>query len=373
MSPDELRGRLATAYPPAIPPADLAARAVRTAGRIRRRRAVVVAAAAALAVAIPLSVAAVAGPDRALPPAAPPCGSQVEEVPDQRVARTEAEVNGWGRRGDATLRARAEQVAWPMINAKVIALHATEVSYGRYAAVLAEDTGTLVQPRSVWAVTWRQLPGERPRLEDFAAGRLPVPGPDAAISLLVRWPAAGSPGPGPATNLIVALAPPGSRSVTLDACRVGQSVGYGYGGDVLVADAGSLDGPGRITVRKADGTTGYVGPVGNPGAVLDDVQLPPVQPVPVPAGTREIFRTAGQTGTIAPGGVRTDRGTLFVRCRAPEFHYVFVARRQVGQVDCDGSVELVAENVPISGSVSLGDADKLPPSVVFEALVVVAN
>lgn len=426
MNPDELRSRLAAAFPDEAPPPGLAARAERTAGRIRRGRVAAVAVTVALVITVP-SAAALTGADRTLSPAAPsPSGSastpggpsasgtagpsgapsatgtpgasatsttpadpgcaNVPAGPGQRIATTDADVAAWGYRGDPALEAKAVEIGhWHLPDAELVPLYAEEVEPDRWIAVLAEGDAKPGAGRQVWAISWlarRDLDIDA-ALDQAVRGRLPAPSADAALSFVVRWgrnpplPVESTYGRTYSTNMLVVLAPPGSAGTTFRGCREGRSFTVQGSGDVLVRDVGTLDAPGRLSVRTSTGD-GYQGPVADLQEPVGRpvVQLPPVEPIPVPQGFRQVFRSVRQGDKLDPSSVSAERATVLIRCRTVEPTGpvpVYVGTKLLGTARCDDSVELLIESTVLSGELSVGRPGDGVPPVSYQVIVVVAG
>ena len=349
------------------PPADLAVRAERTAGRIRRRRYGLAAGVAAVAVAVPLVLGGVGGTDRGLPPARPvdpACQPSDRALPDQPDAVSAADVT-WPYRGDPALRPALERVM-----AGKIGSGPDQRPLGTrplYARRLADPAGSAVfvfaaefASRTQWLVIAVVLPADprgdlAPQVGDPAASaRLPRLGPDVQVSLLVPVEGAAG-GPVPATgwdrygNLLVALGAPGADRIDYRACYRGRAFAVSGTGDVLVRPVGPVDAPGELRV-SAGSRLLAAGEVGEPLFGGPSVVLPAVEPVPVPAGSREVQRLRGQGRSELPVNLvaTVPAATLVARCRGPVPLEVSLEHRPLGRVPCDERVHVLAERVSLT-------------------------
>lgn len=392
MNPDDLRSALATAYPDVAPPPDLAARAERRAARIRRRRVGLAAAAVAGLVAVPVAVTGLRH-DRALPPAVSvpagdPCRPPVT-LPGQPVATSAEDAAAWGYRGDPALRDTAERVGHLHNDAPtVVPLYAGRIGpeewlFVVYAANVVGEWHVF----AAWAP--KGIQGDRVSIYDSVIGKLPRPGPDAAISLLVPTP--HGPEEDNRTNTLVVLAPPGSDGITYHGCRLAETFDVTVPGDVLVRDVGALDAQGVLEVRAGDGTPGYSGPAADLPAIQPrpDVLMQAPDPIPVPAGMRMVAQGVAQGGSvyttdgvIVPGSAEGIRNaTVLVRCRADEpaevrYPLTRDTSRSLGTVPCDGAVHRVAEGIDLPALVAVGTPLLKAgdgPSLPYRVVVVVPN
>jgi hypothetical protein len=289
---DDLRAR----YDPApVPPPDLADRAMRTARGIVARRMAAGALAVAAVVVAPIAVldpggsggtAAPAVTRTATPTATPTAspgsprplpscagGDSTFEVPHKP-----ADV-AWPYRGDPALRPAAVEAGRGL--AKMLPLFAARLPDGSTIAAAGGVDGV------TWELHWRWSTTGAVQ-EDF----LPVLGPDAVLGAIV---ATGPPVAGVAATLVV-LAAPGTTDIAYTSCRDDGGRRYAAAGDTAViplrprdltgiAEAGTPSGP----LAAEQVSHWFVGP----GAY-------PVEPLPVPAGHREI-----------PDVVRYDRAVEF--------------------------------------------------------------
>lgn len=357
MTADErwLRDRMATVVASVEPPPDLAARAEGTAGRIRRRRWGAGAAVAALAAAVPVVLGGLPGPDRGLPagPPDPACVPSARVLPDQPDAVAAADVR-WPYRGDPALRPALDRVMADSTAAATRPLYAGRLARpaGSAVFVFASQRGT----GTPWLVQAAVLPAD-PSPGSLggagAAARLPRLVRDAQVSVLA--PAAGARGPVPPTgwdrdgNVLVALAAPGADRVDYRACYRGRPFEVSGRGDVLVREVGPVDAPGRLQVFDG-GRLLAAGEVGDPVFGGAAVVRPAVEPVPVPAGSREVRRLAGQgrPGLPEPVTATVPAATLLARCRGPVPLEVLDGDRSLGRVPCDEQVHVLADRVPLA-------------------------
>jgi hypothetical protein len=371
MSADDerwLRDRLTAVVDTEQPPADLATRAERTAGRIRRRRFGTAAAVAAVAVAVPLVLGGAGGTDRGLPPARPTdpaCLPSDQVLPDQPDAVSAADVT-WPYRGDPALRPTLDRVMAASVNPDPG--EPRPPARPLYAGRLAEPAGSAVfvfatrlTAGAPWLAVARVLPAEpygdlAVAPDSATAGaRLPRLGPEVQVSLLV--PVEGAPGPLPATgwdrygNLLVALGPPGTDRIDYRACYRGRPFTASGAGDVLVRPVGPVDATGRLRVVDG-GRLVAEGDVGAPVFAGQNLVLPGVEPVPVPAGRRLVQRLTGQGEPQLPrtAGTAVPSATLLARCRGAEQLTVAAADRPLGRVPCDEQVHVLAEDVELGES-----------------------
>ena len=313
------------------------------------------------------------------------CAARV--APGQKAATTDADVAAWGFRGDPALKAKAVQIAgWHVPDVELVPLYAAELDDDRWVGVVAEGSGRPGAARRVWALTWWRVsgvPGDA--LDEVVAGQLPAPGAGVAVSMILRWrrvpppPADFAYGSTYATNMLVVLAPPGSTGTTFQGCRWGRAFTVRGSGDTLVRDVGTLDAPGQLTVRTASGGVGYWGSVADLQEPVGraDVQLPPVEPIPVPQGYDQVFRSVRQGARLDPSSVSATRATVFIRCRTVmPFDPIEVSAgtKLLGAAKCDGSVEMLIESVSLSGALSVGRAgDRAVPPVSYQVIVVVPH
>lgn len=377
MSTDDekwLRSGLATAFPDTPPPPDLSARAERTATRIRRRRTAVVVAGVVLALAVPLTAVGLTDPDRALPPAAPldpgaACEPPGTVLPQQPLARPEDDPAVWGYRGDPALRETAAEVGRLHNGAPSTPLYAARV--GPEERLLVVYTARVLTELPEWHVFAVWAPeGPGGAIEDTAIGRLPLLRPDSAVNLLLPTsplpaPTAGSPaGPHFRTNTLIVLAPPGSSRVDYVGCRDGATFEETASGDTLVRDVGTLDAPGLVGVRTADGAAGYTGPAADlawPDGV-PVVMLPPADPIPVPAGTREVYRGSVQGHPMVHLGGPAEpvrNATVLVRCRVGVPVEVTLDGSRIGTVTADGAVHTAVEGFDLDGQLEVRAVEQL--------------
>jgi hypothetical protein len=361
-----LRDRMA-AVAAVEPPADLAARAERTAGRIRRRRYGLAAGVAAVAAAVPLVLGGAGGTDRSLPPARPAdpaCQPSEQVLPDQPDAVSAADVT-WPYRGDPALRPTLDRVMTGSIDS--LPGEPALATRPLYARRLAEPAGSAVfvfaaefASRTQWMVLAAALPadprGDLPLRFDgpVSSARLPRLGPEVQVSLLVPVEGAAG-GPLPATgwdrygNLLVALGAPGADQVEYRACYRDRFFSVRGSGDVLVRPVGPVDAPGQLRVSAGSRLLAG-GEVGEPLFGRPAVVLPAVEPVPVPAGTREVQRLRAQGG--GPQGPQSlgatvPAATVIARCRGAAPLEVSVDYRPLGRVPCDEQVHVLAEKVSL--------------------------
>lgn len=392
-----LRNRLTAVVDVEPPPADLATRAERTAGRIRRRRFGTAAAVAAVVVAVPLVLGGAGAPDRGLPPARPAdpaCVADDQALPQQPDAVDLADVT-WPYRGDPALRPLLDQV----IGAAVVTAPGRPVPRTRplYAQRLAEpaDTGVYVFASELpsggpWLVTARTGPLNPPtRSSVWAAGfaasaRLPQLRPTSQVSLLVPVPI-GPGGPVPGTgwdrlgNLLVVLGPPGADRIHYTGCYRGRAFTVSGGGDVLVRRVGPVDAPGQVWIN-AGGRLLAIGEVGDPLIGYPTLALPAVEPIPVPAD-QLLLRLTGQGESqepkAVPDVVRSAR--LLARCRGAVPLEVATGNLALGRVPCDEQVHVLADGIlldpyrPLSVSGVPQLRGGLPEPVSYEVVVVTAG
>jgi hypothetical protein len=228
---DDGRWLRATLDPDPVPPPDLAARAVHTARRIRRRRFAAGAVAALAVVAVPLAAVRTGpGQQAAGPaptsPALPTCAgsSRPPFVP----ARSATDVS-WPYRGDAGLRTAAVRAGAGLTDVRP--LFGARLDDGHTVVAAAGWSG------SAWELRWRTDSGAG------ASAHLPVLGPRTQLSIVLP---AGLRSDGIVGTLVV-LAPPGTTEIAFVSCpRLDGSGRYTDPGDtaVLPLKPGSLAGHG---------------------------------------------------------------------------------------------------------------------------------
>jgi hypothetical protein len=370
MSADDerwLRDRLTAVVDAEQPPADLATRAERTAGRIRRRRFGTAAGVAAVVVAVTMVLGGAGITDRSLPPALPPdpaCVASDQALPEQPDAVSAADVT-WPYRGDPALLPALERVIAGTLVGRLAGFPEPWETRPLYAQRLAHPAGSAVfvfasEFAGQWIVVARVLPPDASGDLDLALARspgtdarLPRLAATAQLSLLVAVPVDRG-GPVPTTgwdrmgNLLVALAPPGVDEVDYTACYRGRPFTVTGRGDALVREVGPVDAPGQVRMRAGDRVVA-AGEVGDPRFGYPAMVLPAVEPVAVPAGMREVQRLRGQgEPQPVPNAVATvPAARLIARCRGPEPLEVAVGDRVLGRVPCDEQVHVVAEGVAL--------------------------
>jgi hypothetical protein len=253
--------------------------------------------------------------------------------------------------------------------------------------------GVSFGPPGPWLAVGYALPADAPDLADLrrvpgagvATGRLPRLEKTAVANVLVPVPLGRTPVPGTGWdrrgNLLVALAAPGIERIEYTGCYRGRVFTEGQDGDVLIRDVGPLDAPGRLEVLGGGAVVAAVD-AGEP--VLGQevtVVRPGVEPVPVPAGTREVqrLRDQGEPAVSRPVAAAA-AATLVARCRGPvPVEVVADGTRSLGRVPCDDQVHVLAERVALDSGQRLRvqGVPELrggpPEAVSYEVLIVTAG
>lgn len=284
-----LRDRLRAEVAGVDLPAGLAAAVERGSRRRRRTR---MAAAGAVAATLLVSGGLVAGlrGTAAAPPAAPSapdvCADRFRTV-FVEPAPADADISGWGYRGDGTLRpaldgiaravGRADRtVAVPLLGER---LSGDRVVYG--IAVRQPD-------RWILRLASGRTDGAAVVLETgYITTTVPAPAPGAQISAIVPRHAPDlEPGAfSDLRNVLIVLAPRGTARIDYTGCRDGAAFRVGAAGDTLIRDVGFLRVPGRLTIG------GWSGP---PTSVEQIVLRRPADPTAPPGDWTTLARAQGQ-------------------------------------------------------------------------------
>lgn len=377
----ELRAGLLAAAVLPPPPADLADRAERTAGRIRRRRYAAVAVAAVLALVVPLAVVnTVRRLDRSLPPAVNPACRVDPTPPVQEPARTVADITAWTPRVDPALRPRFAGVFrdWSRYNTNQDTTDPRRVPSEPHLLFAHRASGW----GSVYAFATSVLGEWRLGVITTGSGNqiplvnapMPKLGPGTVLSGLVNVDYRRG-GPLPSTgwdrrsNLLFVLAAPGTPEIRFSGCYRTQPFTVSQPGDVLFREVGAMDAVGRLTVRNGERMTFTGAPGLDPSRTLPLV-IPAVEPIPVPDGYRALQpdwpealsqaedRGASWMYTVNDVTVRIEGVSVLVRCLGAPFVDVQVSdlnsQRDAVAVPCDGLVHTSSEAMVV-GSASQVD------------------
>lgn len=306
-------------------------------------------------------------------------------VQRQPLAVADDAMAAWGYRGDPALKETATRVGELHNGRPSIPLYAERTGPGEQLLVVYASRLQPDRPEWKFVAVW--VPNGRPGgpIVDGAIGWAPQLRPDTVISILVPTPWNSAPRPDSMygsnfmTNTLVVLAPPGSTRVDYRGCRDGETFDL-TGGDTIVRNVGTLDGPGVLAVRTADGAVGYSGPAADMPSSHDRpvVMLQPTDLIPVPAGTRAVYRGVlqGDPATTMGGPTTVVRdATVLVRCRGTMTAEVLLDHRRLGTVPCDDVPHAVADRIDVQGSVEVHATAPVPdderPGVATQVLVVV--
>jgi hypothetical protein len=383
----ELRAglRAAAVLPP--PPADLADRAERQAGRIRRRRYAAVAAAVVIALVVPFAaVNAVRGMSRSLPPANPAC--RVDPTPPaQEPARTAADVTAWPVRGSVAARAGfpAAFLTWSKHNTNADStdprrvpsephlLYAERVRgwgtvYVFATRVLGEWRLGLVGAGSEYRVPLVNAPMPRLGPATVLSGLLAVDFQEGGPLSATGW--------DERTNLLWALAAPGASEIRFAGCYRNQPFTVVRPGGTLFREVGAMDTVGRLAV-PAGGRT-FSGAPGLDQFTPGQLVLPAVEPIPVPDGYRVL--QPGWRGVLSQADNRSSAGWMFlenditvriegvrvlVRCEGAGSVGIRIndeiSARDASPVPCDGRVHTGSEPMVVGQASQVQvDSDLVP-------------
>lgn len=245
-------------------------------------------------------------------------------------ARSAADA-AWPYRGEARLRDRAVAAGTGLADVRPL-----------FGAGL-DGGGTIVMVAGRRGTDWRLRYAVTGTTTDSAEKALPALRAGTQLSVVVGSGPAAS---GPTTTLVVVVvAAPGTTGIIYRYCDGPGGVPlrhHDVAGDTAVLPLRSADEvPGVLAVRNGAGVTER----GTPGTgYVGAFATEQLDPIPVPAGYRQIGGTVNQRGQVLYRGDPVVDGRVLVRCWKPG-QWEPNPTELIRSIRCDGLVQAVAEMI----------------------------